>query len=219
MPLASDPTGIDRLIVAYDRAAPFWAAKAIRLGYPAAYRWLLTLSLRDCPPPADILDVGCGTGVFAEACLEALPRPRTLTLVDPSTTMLSVARDRIGACMAPELVCAPLRDLPANASYDLILCAHVLDHGHDPVGDLAHLARLLGPSGRIILVHSRPHWCSRLVALLWHHHPRTPAATRASVRNAGLNLIADYRFPAGPPRRLSHAYVITSDRVNQGETP
>jgi ubiquinone/menaquinone biosynthesis C-methylase UbiE len=209
MPLAADAAADPRLIAAYDRAAPAWPDKSLRFGYPAAYRWLLAQSLEAGPPPAHVLDVGCGTGAFAEASLDALAGSRSLTLADPSEAMLRIARDRLGARIALVLVRAPLRFLSAATAYDLILCAHVLDHGRDPAGDLAHLARLLAPSGCIVLVHSRPHWCSRLVALRWRHRPRAPAAIRAAIQDAGLRLVADHRFPSGPPRRLSHGYVIT----------
>lgn len=204
------------LIAAYDRAAPRWSGLAHRLGFPDAYRWLIVRAMQDRPAPRRILDVGCGTGTFAGACLDALPpsRDRILAIADPAPAMLQRAHARLAASAKLVTLTCTLRDLPARPPQDLILCAHVLEHGSDPARDLAHLATILAPGGLILLVHSRPHWCQRLVALRWHHHPRAPAAIRTAIHDAGLRLIADHRFPAGPPRRLSHAYLIS-----KGETP
>ena len=67
---------------------------------------------------------------------------------------------------------------------------------------------MLLPGGRILLVHSVPHWCSWLVARRWGHRRRRPDEVRAAIAAAGLRLVADRGFGAGPPRRMSHAYVI-----------
>lgn len=194
----------------YNAAAAGWHRKMDALGYPAAYRAAIA---RLCPPgvtPRRVMDAGCGAGDFATAYLQTRPRPDVLTLADPAAAMLHEASLRLrGAADQVLLLEAALDDMPMHPSQDLILCAHVIDHCPDPVHALRALARGLTPDGAIILIATKPHWCNRLIRPIWRHRSHSPAQILQAVVAAGLVCPRDMGFASGPPRRTSHAYLIT----------
>ena len=75
---------------------------------------------------ASVLDVGTGTGVFAEAFVAA---GLVVTGVDINADLLSVAREFVPAA---QFNIAPAEDLPfADASFDLVFLGHVLHEADD----------------------------------------------------------------------------------------
>lgn len=75
------------------------------------------------PPGAHILDAGAGTGKFA---LQWLRRSYRVTLLDPSSGMLDVARARIGTEFGPDRVTYEVgtierMEFPAS-SFDAVFC-------------------------------------------------------------------------------------------------
>jgi ubiquinone/menaquinone biosynthesis C-methylase UbiE len=194
----------------YNAAAANWHGKMHALGYAAAYR---TAIAQLCPPGQTIhrvMDVGCGAGDFAAAYLHIRPRPDVLTLADPAAAMLHEAGARLhGAANQVLLLDEALDDLPVHPSQDLILCAHVIDHCPDPVHAIRALARGLTPGGAIILIATKPHWCNQLIRPIWRHRSHTPDQILQAVVAAGLVCPRDMGFASGPPKRTSHAYLIT----------
>jgi ubiquinone/menaquinone biosynthesis C-methylase UbiE len=98
-----------------------------------------------------ILDIGCGSGAIS---IPLLRPDNRLTLVDVSSTMISIARSNIPAELAEnveflnsDLMIAPLEP----HSYDLIVCLGVLAHVESPSATLARIASLLRPGGCLIL--------------------------------------------------------------------
>jgi 2-polyprenyl-3-methyl-5-hydroxy-6-metoxy-1,4-benzoquinol methylase len=194
---------------AYDRAAPFWAARMARLGYPAAYAALVT-GFGLAGPAARAIDIGCGAGDLALAYIAAGGRAAHLSISDPSRRMLDLAGRRLRDLrLRPRLHLRPLAALAADRPYDLILCAHVLEHGHDLSADLARLGLLLRPGGRLLLVLSKPHWCNRLIWLRWRHRSFAPATILTALHKAGLACLATSGLGTGAPGRTSHAYLAT----------
>jgi demethylmenaquinone methyltransferase/2-methoxy-6-polyprenyl-1,4-benzoquinol methylase len=156
------------------------------------------------------MDVGCGAGDFAAAYVALRPRPEILSLVDPSAAMLHEASLHLqGAADQVVVLKTDLHDLPLHPSQDLILCAHVIDHCQDPVHALRTLGQRLTRGGAIILIATRPHWCNLVLRPLWRHRSHSPARILQAVVAAGLVCPRDMGFASGPPRRTSHAYLIT----------
>ena len=104
------------------------------------------------PAPADVLDVGCGTGSLGLLLADAGHRVRG---VDSSEGMLAVARAKT-AGVAVGLVRGDAADPPFRpASADVVLCRHVLWALDDPAAAVGRWVRLLRPGGRLVLVEGR----------------------------------------------------------------
>jgi 2-polyprenyl-3-methyl-5-hydroxy-6-metoxy-1,4-benzoquinol methylase len=206
-------TDLDRR---YDQAAASWQGRIAALGYPQAYAAAIALLCPPMPPLPRVLDAGCGTGAFAEAFAQGHGRIGRLTLLDPSRVMLDTAASRLQPSAATLVTwCQSLQSLQPGPGNDVILCAHVIEHCPDPVAALRSLGHSLAPKGALILIASRPHWCTFLLRLIWRHRSFAPARMLELIVAAGLVCRADMALPAGPPGRTSHAYLVT---LTQPET-
>ncbi|WP_137110997.1 bifunctional 2-polyprenyl-6-hydroxyphenol methylase/3-demethylubiquinol 3-O-methyltransferase UbiG [Rhodobacter sp. SY28-1] len=200
----------DSLTARYEAAAPSWGRRLAKLGFLAAYRAIMDQALDRLPPPEGpvaAVDLGCGDGAFAEALANKLGPRLSLTLVDRSPAMLRAAEARLGPGRA-RLIAGDMAglDMPP-CSQDIVTAAHLLEHLPDPDAALAGMMHLLKPGGSLILMVSRPHWCSHLVWLNWRHRRFREAEMRDALRRAGFADLHCWQPPAGPPRRLSLAYV------------
>ncbi|MEI6212155.1 MAG: class I SAM-dependent methyltransferase [bacterium] len=115
-------------------------------------------------PPARILDVGCGRGVFL-ASLQA--RGYNVAGTQLSQTAAASIRHHFGF----EVFVGDLPDVPWPAgSFDVITVWHVLEHMPDPARALRDMARLLKPDGVLIVeVPNAGGWSVRLFGRHWLH--------------------------------------------------
>jgi 2-polyprenyl-3-methyl-5-hydroxy-6-metoxy-1,4-benzoquinol methylase len=104
-------------------------------------------------PPADVLDVGGGTGGLAVP-LAALGH--RVTVVDPSPDALAALARRASESGVEGLIVARQADADDlqvdDASFDLALCHGVLEHVDEPSTALAGIARALRPGARLSLL-------------------------------------------------------------------
>ena len=103
--------------------------------------------------PLAIVDVGCGTGVFASRIRAASPRS-TIWGVDLVFAMLAQGRARWQS--DPEHVVAVQGDserlpFPAGA-FDVVTCANSFHHYPHQDSAVAEMCRVLKPGGRLFLV-------------------------------------------------------------------
>jgi len=103
--------------------------------------------------PVSILDVGCGTGVFASRVREALPESR-VTGVDLVSEMLQQGAHRWRALAdAVHPVQGDSERLPfASGSFDFITCANSFHHYPHQDRAVAEMHRVLKPGGRLLLI-------------------------------------------------------------------
>ncbi|MFC4590714.1 class I SAM-dependent methyltransferase [Sphaerisporangium corydalis] len=109
-------------------------------------------------PPADVLDLGCGTGSLSLLLAERGHRP---VGVDLSPLMVQRARHKLAtAGFDVQTLVGDASDPPAEAgsSFDVVLSRHLLWTLPDPEGALRRWTRLLRPGGRLMLVEGR--WAS-----------------------------------------------------------
>ncbi|MGW2180261.1 class I SAM-dependent methyltransferase [Streptomyces sp. NPDC001732] len=104
-------------------------------------------------PGGTVLDAGCGTGRALPALRTVVGSRGTVVGVDLTAAMLESAvragRDREGV-----LVLADVARLPFGAqAFDAVLAAGLVSHLSRPGPDLAELARVVRPGGRLALFH------------------------------------------------------------------
>ena len=121
------------------------ATPAERAAWLAALRELLP------PAPADILDVGTGTGFLALLLAELGHR---VTGIDLAEGMLAIAREKAARLARPPIFArgdaiAPL--LPPS-SVDVVISRHLLWTLTDLPGAFANWRQLLRPGGRVVAI-------------------------------------------------------------------
>lgn len=117
------------------------------------YRWLnreLAVSA-ELANARRVLDLACGTGATAEACLALLPRDAELIGVDGSAEMVGVARARLRDPRAGFRV-ADAEDLAEalGGPFDRALCNAAFWQFHRPTAVFAGLAVLLSPGALFV---------------------------------------------------------------------
>jgi demethylmenaquinone methyltransferase/2-methoxy-6-polyprenyl-1,4-benzoquinol methylase len=193
----------------YDNAAPKWTDKMRALGYYDGYLGFLSEPGADPVQNAVVVDVGAGTGAFAEAWVAVNGPPSRLTLLDPSRAMLSRAAQALARRgVEARTHVGLLGDFEAQA--DEVLAAHVIEHCPDPRLALRQLRALLRPGGRLRLVVSKPHWCNAIIWVQWRHRTFGGAEMRDLLSEAGFSVENEYRFPSGPPSRTSRGFVAVA---------
>lgn len=117
-----------------------------------AWATLLRSHLPD--PPADVLDLGCGTGTLT--VLLATDGHRVHG-IDLAPRMVEAARTKIAAArVAATVEVGDASDPPGRpGSYDVVLTRHVLWALPYPSAAVARWVRLLGPGGRLLLVEGQ----------------------------------------------------------------
>jgi ubiquinone/menaquinone biosynthesis C-methylase UbiE len=132
----------------YDRSILQWL-----LFHPAHRAIIARIRARFDEQPLSILDVGCGTGVFAARIREALPRAKVWG-VDLVAAMLARGRSRWRTHrghVAP--VQGDSERLPfAGGAFDVVTCANSFHHYPHQERAVAEMRRVLKPGGRFILV-------------------------------------------------------------------
>jgi SAM-dependent methyltransferase len=104
-------------------------------------------------PPARIADLGCGTGTLSVLLAEAGYQVDGL---DFSPRMVELAERKAQDVAGVRFVQGDAFDPPFDeASYDVVLCRHVLWAMPDPAVALSRWVRLLTEAGRLLLVEGR----------------------------------------------------------------
>ncbi len=202
------PRSASALSALYDVAAHGWQDGIEKLGFDAAYADLVAAALPDISTDARVLDAGCGTGDLSQALRAGTAHSGPLTLLDLSAQMLDQAARRFPQATRHQAAIGGAH--PPTAPFDLILCAHVIEHCDDPGAALRWLRALLAPGGRMLLAVSRPHWCTALVRWRWGHASYRPEELARLLMDAGFDAPRSFPFRSGPPSRLSCGYLATT---------
>jgi ubiquinone/menaquinone biosynthesis C-methylase UbiE len=132
----------------YDRSILQW------LLFGPAHRAIITkLRARFGDRPTAILDVGCGTGVFAARIAAALPGA-TICGVDLVSSMLTGGRERWRALRhQAAAVQGDSERLPfLDGAFDAVTCANSFHHYPHQDRAVAEMYRVLKPGGRLLLL-------------------------------------------------------------------
>ena len=218
------PLAPPALAAAYDCAAPRWTRLTDRLGYSRAYARLFEAFFASrridvADRPLRVLDCGVGTGGFALALARVWGRPIEVTGVDISPQMINIARRRFRrAGIAAHLKQASICALPfADASFDVVIAAHVLEHLPDPVTALMEMRRVLRPGGWLIACMTCRSWLGAYIQAKWRTHRLTPSVAANWLRAAGFRPQALKVSPPGLFRLTSLASIGHNSKVGASD--
>ena len=104
--------------------------------------------------PADVVDLGCGTGTLSELIAQAGYAVQGL---DMSPAMLDLARAKVARAGLPVIFTQGDASRPPYrpGSFDVVLVRHVVWALPDPDAALANWIELLRPAGRLVLIEGR----------------------------------------------------------------
>lgn len=135
-----------------------------------------------------ILDIGCGTGSFLEACQHS---GWTIQGIEPDADARSVAAARLNSRVGESL-----QQLDSTQKFDVITMWHVLEHVAELDQAAARLKQLLKPEGTLIIavpnnasadaVYYKEHWAAYDVPRHLHHF--TPATIKQLMAKHALTL-------------------------------
>lgn len=199
----------------YDGQASRWNSALRLLGTEAAYYALCATVARDLTVSVPgqclrVLDAGSGTGALSSAFLASCRLPTRLHALDASPHMLAEAqRTYARRGVEASLHLGDVRKLPfENASMDVVLTAHVLEHLADPQQALADMMRVLRPGGLLLLIGTKSSPASLPIRILWRTRGFVPDRLRAWIHDAGATDIERLR-PTSLPifNRISLAFL------------
>jgi ubiquinone/menaquinone biosynthesis C-methylase UbiE len=179
-----------------------------RLLFGPSHRAIIArVGARSGDRPLAILDVGCGTGVFASRIRAAWPRS-TVWGVDLVSAMLAKGRARWRS--DPEHVAAVQGDserlpFPAGA-FDVVTCANSFHHYPHQDRAVAEMYRVLKPGGRLFLVDG-----CRDGLWGWFIYDVCVAGVEGDVLHASARRVRDLFGRAG--------FVETNQEVHHGLAP
>jgi ubiquinone/menaquinone biosynthesis C-methylase UbiE len=166
--------------------------------------------------PARVLDVGCGTGVFASRLRAALPRVEVYG-VDLVAEMLHKGRDRWRSHLGHALpIQGDSERLPfAAGSFDIVTCSNSFHHYPRQDRAVSEMSRVLKPGGRLMIVdgYRDGPWgwfifdvCVAAVEGDVHH--ASARRFRELMAEAGLQAIAQHTHRGLAPFLLSEGIAV-----------
>ncbi|WP_323039675.1 class I SAM-dependent methyltransferase [Gemmobacter sp.] len=141
--------------------------------------WCAALARHLPPAPADILELGCGTGEITRVLAALGHGVRALDFCEP---MLARARAKhAGNAMVSLGLADAQRTMEPAASRDAVICRHLVWTLTKPDAAFADWLRVLRPGGRLVILDgnwavARPaaHWIRPVIRLLARLAPDDP---------------------------------------------
>lgn len=172
--ISRQPRAKEDLVSQYDVASRNWQQMTRRYGLNAAYRRPLEASgvaavLGKVGSQAMVLDCGIGSGTLSTALHSILPESPKFCGIDLSGEMLAranVEMRRLGLTL--ELTQADILSIPyADASFDFVMAAHVLEHLPEPQRALKEMVRVLKPGGMLFVCLTRRSKFGAFIQMKW----------------------------------------------------
>ena len=153
-------------------------------------------------PGERVLDIGSGPGLLACEMAEEVGASGSVEGVDPSESMLAIARRRAAAAGSPgrvDFLAGDAASLPfPDAGFDAAVATQVYEYVDDVAAVLAEVHRVLRPGGRLLVLdtdwdsivwHSSDPERMRRVLAAWDEHlvhPYLPRMLGRLLRGAGF---------------------------------
>lgn len=180
--------------------------------------WLKQKAAARIAAPADLLDIGCGGGVFAYTFMQNCPGWKAFG-VEPTTSFAELARRRAGMEVVTGMYTP---DLFAGRRFALITANQVLEHVPDPVGFLKGLRSRLAEDGLFYIetphVSDLAHLPKDHDRFLMQHLWMFSEASMSNVcRSAGLEIVSIERVRTLRDRNNLLALLKPAAGPHQGE--
>ena len=170
----------------------------------------------------DVLDVGCGGGILAEAMATTGARVTGIDLSEKALGVAQLHRLESGVAVQYRLIAAEDLASAEPASFDVVTCMELLEHVPDPASTVAACARLVRPGGTVIFSTLNRNPKSYLFAIIGAEYllrllPRgthdwtrflRPAELAGFARHADLELTSMIGMTYNP---LSRVYRLEAD--------
>jgi 2-polyprenyl-6-hydroxyphenyl methylase/3-demethylubiquinone-9 3-methyltransferase len=114
----------------------------------------------------DVLDVGCGGGILAEAMARAGARVTGIDLSDKPLRVAELHLHESGLSISYQKTSAEELSEIKPEAFDLVTCMELLEHVPDPASMVAACARLAKPGGRVFFSTINRNPKSYLLAVL-----------------------------------------------------
>jgi ubiquinone/menaquinone biosynthesis C-methylase UbiE len=194
------PLSDAELAAMYDDAARAWTTKLTHGGYAQAYadlfaRLPVSERLDYLQDGGRVLDCGIGSGALSLALTESVGTQLRLDGVDIAPRMLREASEALRqAGVQAQMHHHDARDdLPfADATFDLVMSAHLLEHLADPRAALGEMARVLRPGAPLVAVVTGRGVRDNLLRLKWRYSSIRPARLAHWIEEAGLTEVRTY---------------------------
>ena len=176
----------------FDESAEFYDPINDRMSFGSGSRYrkqvLIKAGLRR---RMSLLDVGCGTGVIAGHAREIVGPTGRVVGVDPSESMLAVARSkgRITESYVAKGESLPLED----STFDMVTMGYALRHVNDLRQAFREYKRVLQPGGTVMILEITPPK-SRVAYQFLKRYIRTvvPLITKLTTRSSGAHELMSY---------------------------
>ncbi len=170
----------------------------------------------------DVLDVGCGGGILAEAMAAAGARVTGIDLSEKALGVAKLHQLESGAQVNYRLIAAEAMAAAQPGTFDLVTCMEMLEHVPDPASIVAACACLARPGGALVFSTLNRNPKSYVFAILGAEYvlnllPRgthdwtrfiRPAELSSFGRRAGLDLTAMIGMTYNP---LTKVYRLQPD--------
>lgn len=208
----------EQLSQIYNAAAPNWNCLVRRLGISYAYTQLFCSLQQDqvlnhLKDNATICDCGIGTAAFSLALAQVVNAKINVVGVDIAPEMLQKAQQFLTQAGIQSQLCqSDVNTLPfSDNTFDLMLCAHMLEHLQNPAQGLQEMVRVLRPGAPIILSVTRPGLLGWWIEWHWGNRCLSLRELSLMMTKAGLTQIQIYLFTSGLARWTSTVYLGFKD--------
>ena len=156
-------------------------------------------------------DLGCGTGAMSAALA---PFVAKLVAVDNSAAMLAAAKRRLAGSAPVDFRRGDLEELPmADAELDAAVLTLVLPYLPEPGAALREVARVVKPSGRVLVIDLLPHDRERYRQQLGHQWLGFSEEQMASwLTAAGFDDVRVHALPPAPDAKGPGLFVARAVR-------
>lgn len=213
MPVSTHRVSSPRRVAREDLVEAQYGNPAAVAGYAASYessryfhsRLHVIDEVLDRHPGGNVLDVGCGPGMFVQHLLDSRPGDFSVTACDRSPAMIDAASERLGNRDGVRLSVARIEEMPfGDNEFDVVVAMGVLEYV-DAEPALREIARVVRPGGVVAVTMLNPaspyrlfewgvYWpASRLLGRA-SRLLRGPASRRSGPGRSGIRALGQARL-------------------------